>query len=86
MLGAWSPGVWNAGRLGLAVNVAAAAWLTFEIVNIAWPRLPDAPWYVNYGAALMVLIVALGGVLVRVGMGRSARPMRVPEGVAKEAT
>ncbi|MEJ7817611.1 MAG: amino acid permease [Thermoleophilaceae bacterium] len=84
MLGAWTPGVWNVGRLGLAVNVAAAAWLTFEIVNIAWPRLPDAPWYVNYGAALMVLIVALAGVLVRVAMGRSARPMRVPEGVAEE--
>ncbi len=61
----WTPGIWNIGRLGLAVNVAAAGWLTFEIVNIAWPRLPDAAWYVNYGALLMVVLVATAGVAVR---------------------
>jgi amino acid transporter len=83
--GTWTPGAWNVGRLGLALNVAAAAWLTFEIINIAWPRLPDAPWYVNYGAALIVVMVALAGVAVRGAMGRSARPMRIPDGVAEES-
>jgi len=63
--GAWSPGAWNLGRLGLAVNVAAALWVVFEIVNIAWPRTPDAPWYINWGALLMVGLVALLGLLVR---------------------
>ncbi|WP_205697038.1 APC family permease [Conexibacter sp. SYSU D00693] len=66
--GTWADGDWKVGRMGLAVNVAAAAWLAFEIVNIAWPRLPDAAWYVNYGAILMVVVVAIGGVAVRAAM------------------
>ena len=59
--GRFVPGPFNLGRFGLAVNVIAAVWLVFEIVNIAWPRLPDAPWFVNYGAALMVLVVTIAG-------------------------
>ncbi len=82
--GDWTPGRWNVGRLGLGVNVAAAAWLCFEIVNIAWPRLPDAPWYVNYGALLIVAVVAVAGVAVRSAM-RPASPMiAVPENAALE--
>ncbi len=84
VLGAWTRGVWNLGRFGFAVNIAAAAWLAFEIVNIAWPRLPDAAWYVNYSAALMVVIVAIAGVLVRAAMGQSSQPMGVPESVIEE--
>jgi amino acid transporter len=68
LTGSWTTGRWNLGRFGLAVNAIAAVWLAFEIVNIAWPRLPDAPWYVNWGAVLMVVIVALLGVVVRGGM------------------
>jgi amino acid transporter len=63
--GSWTTGVWNIGRFGLVVNLAAAAWLTFEIVNIAWPRLPGTPWYVNYGALCMVVLVAVAGIAVR---------------------
>jgi amino acid transporter len=73
--GGWTSGPWSLGGAGLAINVAAAAWLAFEIVNIAWPRLPDAAWYVNWGAVLMVVLVALGGVAVRGAMG----PSRLPE-------
>ena len=73
MLGLWEPGVWNLGRLGLAVNVAAAAWLAFEIVNIAWPRLPEAPWYVEYGAILMVAIVAAVGLALRSAQALNGR-------------
>src|SRR4051794_28040141 len=36
------------GRLGDAVNVAAAAWLVFETINIAWPRYGDLPWWQNW--------------------------------------
>ena len=83
--GTWTQGVWNVGKAGLAVNVAAAAWLAFEIVNIAWPRLPDAAWYVNYGAILMVVVVALAGVAVRVTMrGPQTGTVKVPEGAAVE--
>ena len=73
--GAWTPGPWNLGRLGLAVNAAAALWVVFEIVNIAWPRTPDAPWYINWGALLMVGLVALFGMLVR-GTLHPSRPAR----------
>ncbi len=91
LLGRWEPGVWNLGRFGLAVNVAAAAWLAFEIVNIAWPRLPGAPWYVEWGAVLMVAVVALAGLALRGGqvlsghlplarppLATDAMPQRVP--------
>ena len=86
LLGRWEPGVWNLGRFALAVNVAAAAWLAFEIVNIAWPRLPDAPWYVNYGAILMVAIVALAGLALRGGQALSGQlPLARPP-LATDAT
>ena len=86
MRGAWTPGVWNIGRLGLAVNVAAVGWLAFEIINIAWPRLPDAAWYVNYSAVLVVVLVAVSGVAVRATMRRPAADAgaSIPEGVALE--
>jgi len=68
LLGRWEPGSWTIGRFGLAVNLIAALWLAFEIVNIAWPRLPGTPWYVNYGAVAMIVVVAVGGVIVRTVM------------------
>jgi len=35
----------------------------FAIINMSWPRTPDARWYVNYGIALVGAIVILVGVL-----------------------
>jgi amino acid transporter len=81
LAGDWTTGRWNIGSWDLPVNVIAALWLAFEIVNIAWPRLPDAPWYVNWGAVLMVVIVALLGVVVRGGM----RMQEMPEPAVAEA-
>lgn len=82
--GAWTPGVWNIGRLGFAVNVVAAG-LMFEIINIAWPRLPDAAWYVNYGALMVVALVAVSGVIVRAFISRpAAAGAGIPDGVALE--
>ncbi len=83
--GDWTPGVWNIGRSGTAVAVVASAWLAFEIVNIAWPRLPDAAWYVNYSAVLVVVLVAVGGVAVRVAMRRAhQRSAAIADGLALE--
>jgi len=83
--GTWTPGVWNIGRLGFAVNVVAAGWLTFEIINIAWPRLPDSAWYVNYGAVMVIALVAVSGVVVRALISRPAQAgAGLPEGVALE--
>lgn len=59
--GAWRPGEFSLGRVALAVNVIAAAWLVFEAVNIAWPRTPDLPWYQNYAVSIGVGVLAVIG-------------------------
>jgi amino acid transporter len=82
--GRWTRGIWNIGRLGLVVNVAAGAWLTFEIVNIAWPRLPGTPWYVNYGALCMVALVAIAGMAVRGVVRPASDGLVLPDGAAVE--
>jgi amino acid transporter len=58
----WEPsGSYRMGAWGMPVNVAALAYGLAAIVNICWPRTPDAPWYDNY-------LVLLSGALV-VGVG-----------------
>lgn len=61
----FTTGPWSLGRLGMAVNVAAAAWVAFEIVNISWPRDIGAAWYVEWGPILMVTAMVAAGVLAR---------------------
>jgi amino acid transporter len=62
--GRWEPGVFSLGRVGsLVVNGLAAAWLVFEVVNIAWPRDIGADWYVEWGCLLMFGLIALGGAI-----------------------
>jgi amino acid transporter len=60
-------GTWGSGRLGLAINVAAVAWLAFETVNIAWPREsiapPDAPVYQVWAAPLLLAAITIAGLL-----------------------
>jgi amino acid transporter len=64
--GTWRPaGLVRLGRIGVVINILAVAWLTFETVNIAWPRKslapPDAPAYQVWAAPLVLaLITALG--------------------------
>src|SRR5690349_24655185 len=44
LTGRWVPaGRFSLGRLALPVNIAAVVWLTFEAINIAWPRATLAP-------------------------------------------
>lgn len=58
----WQPaGAFRLGRWGLVVNGAALAYGVLAMINIAWPRTPDAPWYDNW-------IVSLGAVVV-IGLG-----------------
>lgn len=60
----WQPsGEFTLGRWGLPVNVAALAYGVFAMVNMAWPRTPDAPWYDNYLVALSAVVgVGIGAV------------------------
>jgi len=57
-------GPFSLGRAGLIVNALAALWLVLEAVNISWPRLPELPWYQNWGVPVVVAIVGVLGVAV----------------------
>ncbi|MBO0874324.1 MAG: amino acid permease [Pseudonocardia sp.] len=47
--------------VAVVVNLAAAAWLIFELVNIAWPRSATLPWYQNWAVPLGMLIFGAVG-------------------------
>jgi amino acid transporter len=55
----WKPrGPFNLGAVGVVGNVLALCYGVGAIVNMAWPRSPQDPWYSNYG-----MLVATTGVL-----------------------
>jgi amino acid transporter len=69
----WVPsGTFRLGRLGWPVTVAAQAYGMAAIVNIAWPRTPDAVWYADYAVLLSTAVVVVGGLLYMA----IARPFR----------
>ena len=66
--GRWRPdGLFRLGRWGLPINVAAVVWLTFEAINIAWPRsilaAPGAPFYQIWAIVLISAGLALFGLI-----------------------
>jgi amino acid transporter len=61
--GRFTPGPWNLGRWGYAVTATAAVWVVFELINIAWPRATDLPWYQEYGVVLMIVVIGVLGLL-----------------------
>ena len=53
----WRPsGPFSLGHWGMAVNVAALGYGVLAMVNMAWPRTPDLPWYDNWLVALSAVI------------------------------
>ena len=91
MSGRFEAGPWNLGRWGYPVTVGAAVWVAFELINIAWPRATDLPWYQEYGVIVMIVVIGALGVLaylparsrivaeesrLRVARGSSATPRR----------
>jgi amino acid transporter len=53
---------YDRGRRGnLIINIVAAAWLTLQVVNIAWPRWGDLRWYENWGAFIGLLVFGVVG-------------------------
>ncbi len=78
----WIPaGKWTLGRWGLMVNVAAFVYGVAGAINLAYPRTPGTPWYVNYSVLLGTGIVLVVG-LVYLGIGRMAERGTVPAGDA----
>ena len=47
----------TAWRLGLAGQPGALGYGIIAMINMAWPRTPDVPWYDNYIVALSAVIV-----------------------------
>jgi hypothetical protein len=78
----WRPaGTFTLGRWGTAVNVAALVYGVAAIVNMVWPRTPDAPWYDDYLVLLSgVVVVGAGLVLMAV-----LRPYQHSEAAAGDA-
>jgi len=67
LTGRWNPdkGALRLGRKGLAINAFAVIWLTFEAINVAWPRVllapPGAPWFQVWAVVLVFSALALFG-------------------------
>jgi amino acid transporter len=64
--GTWRPaGHVRLGRAGVVVNALAVAWLSFETVNIAWPRAslapPGAPAYQVWAAPILLAAIGTAG-------------------------
>ena len=49
---------------GWPVNILAFIYGVFMIVNLAWPRTPDAAWYDNYLVIVSLAVVLVFGVIV----------------------
>jgi amino acid transporter len=61
----WVPsGKYSLGSWGLPVNIAALVYGVLAMINMAWPRTPDAAWYDNWLVALSAVIVVGVGWLI----------------------
>jgi amino acid transporter len=67
----WRPeGPFSLGRWGAPVTVLALAYGIAAIVNIAWPRAPDASWFENYAMVLTTSVILFIGLLFSVAVHR----------------
>lgn len=71
----WRPsGDFRLGAFGWPITILAQLYGVLAIINIAWPRAPESPWFINYAVTLTTLLfVGLGLVL----MTTSRAAMRV---------
>jgi amino acid transporter len=78
----WRPsGAFTMGRWGLPVTAAALAYGIFAMVNMAWPRTPDVPWYDNWIVALSAALgTGVGAIYLVV-----AKPYRNTDAIAGDA-
>lgn len=82
----WVPsGKYTLGKWGLPVNIAALSYGVIAMINMAWPRTPDAAWYDNWIVPLSAVIVVGVGLIymaVHPTYGRSEAPYddAIPDG------
>lgn len=74
--GRWKPqeGKFSLGRWGLVINIVAVAWLIFETVNIAWPRVEFAPPGAPFIQVWAVVVVFAGAAVVGILYMLIAKP------------
>jgi hypothetical protein len=78
----WKPsGKFTLGAWGWPVNIGALVYGVGAIINMAWPRTPDAAWYVNYAMVLSTAIV-IGLGLVYMWIGKPYDHGKAPAGDA----
>jgi amino acid transporter len=65
----WRPaGRFRLGAWAMPVNIVALLYGIGAIVDMAWPRTPDQPWYMNYSMSVTWLgIVIVGALYMLVG-------------------
>jgi hypothetical protein len=63
------------------VNLGALVYGVCAIVNMVWPRSPDAAWYINYSMILTTLVV-MGAGLVYMLLGKPYDKGTAPAGDA----
>ncbi|MBI4054503.1 MAG: amino acid permease [Elusimicrobia bacterium] len=74
----WKPsGAFRLGRWGWPINIAAFAYGTGAVINMLWPRTPDAPWYVNYAMPVTTAATIASGFLY-LYMGKPHRGATAP--------
>jgi amino acid transporter len=78
----WQPsGAFQLGTWGLPVTAAALAYGIFAMVNMAWPRTPDVPWYDNWIVALSAALGTGVGLIYLV----LAKPYQKTDAIAGDA-
>ncbi|MGW2288743.1 APC family permease [Streptomyces phaeochromogenes] len=87
--GRFEYGPFNFGRATPVLVAVSLAWLTFEVVNLCWPRATGQAWYVTWAVPLGVAAIGALGVVVRLSvrpsgdhLGESADPDSDGERVA----
>jgi amino acid transporter len=60
----WKPrGKFRLGGWGIPVNILALVWGILGMVNMAWPRTPEAGWFVNYIVLISSVTVIAAGLI-----------------------
>lgn len=78
----WKPsGQFSLGKWGLPINLGALIYGVLAIINMAWPRTPDAAWYINYAMVLTTAIV-IGLGLIYMWLGKPYDHGTAPAGDA----
>ncbi|BAN50695.1 APC family permease [Metapseudomonas resinovorans] len=78
----WKPsGEYQLGRYGMPVTVGALVYGVAAVVNICWPRTPDAAWYDNWIVLLSAAAVMVIGFLY-MGISRPHSRSDAPHGDA----